>query len=385
MVSAFLGCSAAKPQGNAPPAVEAGISLTPPAHYTTYYSTQKARSLGESYSENLDLLLERLTQSPIGQMQFSNAIVSLSLGFFTHSASRPPDERYLEVILGMPDILTEEVDVSATVSRLFAQYGREVLAILASDTTIAEDQKVAGYGLNFSWRAMRRTPSGPRMAMQEAVIYIPKKKSERFLKQQIDDDELLGTSTIFVRQGESPSQQVRYIPPPQPELPSSSLPGTQTRDSQEQEESKTKVASSPPKQPTPKLSSNKPIEETPRRAPLPPPSQQASAEERLFDPPASARAEPILTALAPPPGETLPLSSSEGGYLVQFSFSELIEAQGWEDFLKGRGYATFLGFIKEDRPIRLRIGNFVSLAAANQFLDYFKGRGLQGLILQNSQ
>src|SRR5262245_13671394 len=89
---AFLGCSTAKPQGKTSPAVEAGLSLTPPAHYTPYYSTQKARALGESYNENLDRLLERLTESPVGKMQFSNAIVSLSLGFFTHSASRPPDE-----------------------------------------------------------------------------------------------------------------------------------------------------------------------------------------------------------------------------------------------------------------------------------------------------
>src|SRR5262245_48674908 len=321
----FLGCSAAKPQKNAPPAVEGGISLTPPAHYTTYYSTQKARALGESYNENLDRLVERIAQSPIGQMQFSNPIVSLSLGFFTHSASRPPDERYLEVILGMPDILEEETDVNVTVNRLFAQYGREILSILTSDATIAEDHKVAGYALNFSWRNMLRTPSGPRMTMKEAVIYIPKKKAERLVKQQIDDDELLGTSTIFVRQGEKPSQQVRYVPPPsQPESQPLSLLEMQTIDSQEQRQGKVKAASPAPKQPEQSPSSDKPPTKTAHRAPLSPSAQQTLQEEKLFDPPVSAPTGPVLTTFTSPPGETLPLSSPEGGYLVQFSFVELI-------------------------------------------------------------
>ncbi len=380
----FLGCSTAKPQGNTSPAVEAGLSLTPPVHYTPYYSTRKARALGESYNENLDRLLEHLTQSPIGKMQFSNAIVSLSLGFFTHSASRPPDERYLEVILGMPDILEEEVDVNATVSRLFAQYGREILAILASDTTIAEDQKVAGYGLNFSWRNMLRTSSGPRMTMKEAVIYIPKKKAERFLKQQIDQDELLGTSTLFVRQGENPSQQVRYVPPPsQPWLQSSSPLETHASDSQEQEKREAKIVSQVPKQPDQKPSSDKQPDKTARQAPSTPPPHQRSQEERLFDLPSDAQEVPALPALASPPGKPLPPPSLEGGYLIQLSFSEPREAQRWADFLKERGYVTSLGVGKEDPPIRLRVGNFVSTTEANQFLDHFKIQGLQGLILQN--
>ena len=381
----LLSCSATKPQNNTPPVVEAGISLTPPAHYTTYYSTQKARALGESYNENLDRLLERLTQSPIGKMQFSNAIVSLSLGFFTHSASRPPDERYLEVILGIPDILEAETDVNITVSRLFSQYGREILSILASDTTIAEDQKVAGYGLNFSWRNMLRTPSGPRMTMQEAVIYIPKKKAERFLKQQIDDDELLGTSTLFVRQGENPSQQIRYVPPPsQPGLPSPSL-STQPADLQAQEKEKGGNATPSPKQPEQNPPSNKPPLKTTRRAPSTPSVQQVAQGDSLFDPPANIPTNPILTTFTFPPEETLPLSSPDGGYLVQLSFPELIEAKGWEDLLKERGYITSLGASKEDRSLHLRIGNFVSTAAASKFLDYFKTQGLQGLILQNSK
>lgn len=430
----FFGCSAAKPRG-ALPAVNARVSLTPPAHYTPYYSTQKARALGESYSENLDLLLERVTQSPIGQMQFANAIVSLSLGFFTHSASRPPDERYLEAILAMPDILEEEEDVNATVSRLFAQYGRDILAILASDTTIADDPKVTGYGINFSWRNMLKTPSGPRMSMREAVIYVPKKKSERFLNQQIEHDELLGTSTIFVRQGEQPAQQIRYSPPPsQPWLqppsasptppsigsqtsaltsraetqepqpvvsyeqgtfpipqqtprPSSSLQGQATAAPQANSAASRTPPSPLQKQRAQKLSRDKQSPTPMRHPPSRSPQQRSFPEGQLFDPPANARNTSEMATPPSPQRTTSAQSARAGDYLVQFTFAELLEAQRWADFLKkDGGYVTSLNFVKkDDQPIQLRVGHFASTAEANQFLDNFKAQGLQGLILQGPQ
>ena len=425
----LFGCSASRPQRNSPATIEAGIALTPPEHYTPYYSTQKARALGESYSENLDRLLERVTQSPIGKMQFANAIVSMSLGFFTHSASRPPDERYLETILAMPDILEEEEDVNATVSRLFAQYGRDILAILASDTTIADDPKVAGYGINFSWRNMLKTPSGPRMSMREAVIYVPKKKSERFLNRQIEHDELLGTSTIFVRQGEKAAQQVRYSPPasqPWLQAPPAS-PESQGKDFLPESTSRSEIQEShpsispeqgplrtPPKVPLPSPSLQKPAAAaghpnpttsptrlspsqkqqkqklsrgkhppTPIRRPSSPsPRQRTSPERQLFDPPHARNTAAMKTTLSPQRATSLQ-SSRKGSYLVQFPFAELLEAQRWADALKKRGYVTSLKFVKkENQPIHLRVGRFASIAEATQFVDDFKAQGLHGLVLK---
>ena len=52
-----------------------------------------------------------------GKLQPSQTIVSASMGFFTHSANQSPDERYLEVILGMPDIVEGQVDFSIAVIR----------------------------------------------------------------------------------------------------------------------------------------------------------------------------------------------------------------------------------------------------------------------------
>jgi hypothetical protein len=198
-----------------------GVTLTPSSYYTTYYSTQKARYLGEKYSRNLDRLLEQVVQSPAGRLQFANAIVSIGMGFFTHSASQTPDARYLEVLIGMPDILEEEMDFAGKVDQLFAQYGWDLLSILSSDLELATDKEIAGYGLNFSWRNLARTPSGPRLTVEGAVIYIPKERAYRFVNRLIDQEKLLSSSVCFARQGDQPARLVRPAPlSPQPAVQS---------------------------------------------------------------------------------------------------------------------------------------------------------------------
>ena len=220
------GCTAQKPPSS--PSPTGGTTRVPASYYTTYYSTQKARSLGETYSENLDHILDQLTRSSIGQLQFANAVVSLSVGFFTHAASQPPDERYLEAIIGMPDILDEEKDFSTLVEQLFSDYGRELLSTMAQDETIARDMKIAGYGLHFSWRSLLKTPSGPRLSMREAVLYLAKNQTQQFLNQQITQDMLLTHATLFSRQGERPAELVQYVSPAQsPQLPSPIPPDSQ--------------------------------------------------------------------------------------------------------------------------------------------------------------
>ena len=165
-----------------------GVTVAPPSYYTAYYSTQKARYLGEKYGHHLDQLMEQVVDSPVGRLEFANNIVSVSMGFFTHSASQAPDARYLEVLLGMPDILQENTDLRAKVERLFSQYGPQLLAILANDMEIYNDKEVAGYGLNFSWRSIAQTPAGPHMTLEGAVVYVPKEEARRLVTQQIEPE-----------------------------------------------------------------------------------------------------------------------------------------------------------------------------------------------------
>ena len=179
--------------------------------------------MGETYSDDLDQLLERLTRSSIGRLQFANAIVSVSLGFFTHSASQTPDERYLEVILGMPDILDNEADLTQLVTQLFSQYGGELLSILTEDQTISNDTKIAGYGLHFSWRSLKKTPSGPHLTLRESVVYLDKEQSRQFLGQRLTQDDLLRGAVLFIREGDQPARQIFYIPPER-QLPVRLLP-----------------------------------------------------------------------------------------------------------------------------------------------------------------
>jgi hypothetical protein len=180
----------------------AGLITTPPAHY----STQKARYLGEKYKEKLDRLVERIIANPkTSSLQFANNIGSSGgMGFFTHSAVKSPDERFLEVVLGTGEHF-EAGDYSIKVARLFSLYGRDLLLILASDLEIYNDRELSGYGLNFTWRSL-----GSRVSTERAIVYFPKEKVRAFLKQDIGENILLADAVIFVIEQEGQVNLVSF-------------------------------------------------------------------------------------------------------------------------------------------------------------------------------
>jgi len=90
-----------------------GLIATP----ASYYSTNKARYLGTKYKNNLDRLAGRIARnSTTAELQFANNISSVGgIGFFTHSATKTADERYLEVVLATPEPRSEPTPVTETV------------------------------------------------------------------------------------------------------------------------------------------------------------------------------------------------------------------------------------------------------------------------------
>ncbi|HEV8343359.1 MAG TPA: hypothetical protein VGR30_13390, partial [Candidatus Binatia bacterium] len=202
----FLGCTLIEERTKKESSL--GLIVTPPSYYTTV----RARYLGEKYKENLQRLVERVVQNPVtGKLQFANNIASLGgIGFFTHSATKSVDERYLEVMLGAPDVFDDQTDLDSKMERLFSQYGSELLNLLTGDSEIYNDKEVAGYGLNFSWRNTSQSPSGPRVTLERAVIYISKADGRRFLNRQLVQNDLLSGSVIFALQEEGPARLVSY-------------------------------------------------------------------------------------------------------------------------------------------------------------------------------
>src|SRR5215468_8815518 len=114
-----------------------GLITTPP----TYYTTHRARYLGEKYKNNLDRLVERIVRNPkTANLQFANNIASVGgIGFFTHSATKTADERYLEVVLATPETFETKGDYSEKVQRLFSSYGFDLLRILTADGELYQD------------------------------------------------------------------------------------------------------------------------------------------------------------------------------------------------------------------------------------------------------
>jgi DedD protein len=185
-----------------------GLIVTPPS----YYSTSKGRFLGAKYRENLDRLVERIVRNPTtAKLQFANNIASVGgIGFYSHGATKTPDERYLEVILGAPEVFESKGDYSAKVDRFFSLYGRELLAILAGDPGIEQETEVSGYALNFSWRNVGSKEGASGVFLERAVVYFPKEKIRAFLRQQINQNDLLGDATIFAAEQDGPMNLVSY-------------------------------------------------------------------------------------------------------------------------------------------------------------------------------
>jgi len=187
-----------------------GLIATPPS----YYSTAKARYLGTKYKDNLDRLVERIVRNPkTTNLQFANNISSVGgIGFFTHSAAKSPDERYLEVVLGTSETFETKGAHSEKVARLFSLYGTELLVMLSSDADVYQDKELSGYGLNLAWRNVATGATGGRVAMERAIVYFRKERVRSFLRQEFNQNELLSDAVIFAVEEDGPLQLVSYHP-----------------------------------------------------------------------------------------------------------------------------------------------------------------------------
>ena len=188
-----------------------GLIATP----VTYYSTSRARYLGVKYKENLDRLVERIVRNPkTANLQFANNIASVGgIGFFTHSATKTADERYLEVVLAAPETFETKGAHNNKVNRLFVLYGTDLLATLSADNDIYQDKELTGYALNLSWRNVIADPAGNRVTLERAIVYLSKEKSRIFLRREISQDDLLAGATIFAVEEDGPLNLVSYRAP----------------------------------------------------------------------------------------------------------------------------------------------------------------------------
>jgi hypothetical protein len=204
----LAGCSTVEenPRKN----VQLGLITTPP----TYYTTQKARYLGEKYKNNLDRLVERIVSNPkTANLQFANNIASVGgIGFFTHSVTSSVDERFLEIIMGVPETFDSKLDHNAKVQRVFSLYGAELLSILASDSDIYEEKQVNGYGLNLSWRNLVPDTAGPRISLERSTLYFPKARVRSFLRGDLSQNAFLSEAVLFAVVDDGPMKLVSYRP-----------------------------------------------------------------------------------------------------------------------------------------------------------------------------
>ncbi len=204
------GCGLLEQSANKEPS-NSGLIATP----VTYYSTSRARYLGAKYKENLDRIIERIVRDPkTTNLQFANNIASVGgIGFYTHSATKTADERYLEVVLAAPETFDTNGVHSEKVNRLFDLYGVELLTILSGDNEIYQDKELSGYGLNLSWRNVIANQAGNRVTVERAIIYLSKEKTRGFLRRELTQNQLLADATIFAVEEDGPLNLISYRAP----------------------------------------------------------------------------------------------------------------------------------------------------------------------------
>jgi cell division protein FtsN len=203
----FFGCTMLDSGGAKKPA-PSGLISTP----VSYYSTPKAKYLATKYKENLDRIIEQIVRNPkTAPLQFANNIASVGgIGFFTHSATKTADERYLEVVLATPETFQTKGDYSEKVQRLFSLYGFDLLRILSGDGELYQDGELTGYGLNLAWRNVVADPTGNRVMLARAIVYLPKDKVQTYIRSEIKQNELLANAVIFGEEEDRPLTLVSY-------------------------------------------------------------------------------------------------------------------------------------------------------------------------------
>ena len=245
------GCSLMDEGASKKPATS-GFTATP----ASYYSTAKAKYLGTKYKDNLDRIVERIVRSPkTASLQFANNISSVGgIGFFTHSATKTPDERYLEVVLATPETFETKGEYSEKIHQLFSRYGFDLLSSLSGDSEIYQDGELSGYGLNLAWRTVVTEPGGNRVGMARAIIYFPKDKVRSFLREEIKQNDLLRDAVIFGEEENGPLALVSYQPQnPRPDFRPAIREDNLASLSTETTSARTTTAPSPAKEPAGKI------------------------------------------------------------------------------------------------------------------------------------
>jgi cell division protein FtsN len=412
-----------------------GLIATPP----TYYSTTKARYLGTKYKANLDRLVERITRNPqTASLQFANNIASVGgIGFFTHSATKTADERYLEVVLATPETFEGKGGFNEKVQRVVGNYGLELLAILSGDNEIYQDREMSGYGLNLAWRNVVSQSSGNRVALERAIIYFPKEQVRNLVRQAVNLNELLADVVIFAVEEDGPLKLVSYRPEePRPDVRAAI------------QEANLSGASSPPRTVgtgARTTASDKPVQaQRADRAPVPPesgsresvvsnredrppplagpvslsssmkPDPVGSQQLETHSPSNALRAEGLPKQAVSPVADALPrtepngearvaplaaLRSSTGantaesssiarptakpleGYVIQLAYNDRERAQRWAESMTRRGFAVSITEAGSDGSLRVRVGNFNTRDDAERQLKLLKPDGLTGIVV----
>jgi hypothetical protein len=86
------------------------------------------------------------------------------------------------------------------------------LGILNGDGDIYQDRELSGYGLNLAWRNVVADTAGNRVTLERAIVYFSKERVRNFIRQEINQNDLLADAVIFAVEEDGPLNLVSYRP-----------------------------------------------------------------------------------------------------------------------------------------------------------------------------
>ena len=266
----------------------------------------------------------------------------------------------------------------------------ELLGIVSADNEIYQDREMSGYGLNLAWRNIVSQPTGNRVALERAIIYLPKERVREVLRQGLNPNVLLTQAVIFAVDEDGPLTLVSYRPresrsdvraaikednlasavilPPSPEVlenEGSAMTNSTTLQpeviAREQKhenellaqvpiETRPKNVRAPVELPAPvKKIERANAAKLPEVATLPAAASEAASADMAVQQGDKTSVEP-LAALKRPSEDSAqkvvpvarPALKPLEGYIIQLAFNNREKAQRWAESMEKRGFAVSL-------------------------------------------
>lgn len=168
------------------------------------YESIEDRNLVVTYQNNLETIYDNVRDRySVSQLEF----FMISGICFRKLQIKKTFDTYLSLSTKIYDLFhNNKTDYEQRLSTVFNRYLKPLLKIAAEEKEILEDTNIVGIMISTQWKVKNPLEGEYAIILQEQVSLVsPKEQIDKYLKDEITDQELLDQSTLIViNEDESP-------------------------------------------------------------------------------------------------------------------------------------------------------------------------------------